>query len=57
MPIPKDELCANCGTDLNWWRKVKKGRVYVDPSDTYYCCKKCWKEYNVVTLKEVKICL
>lgn len=56
MPIPENELCANCGTDLDWWKKVKNGRVYVDDSGTYYCSKKCFKEYQAPTLKEVRIC-
>lgn len=45
--IPEDEICANCGTDLNWWILQPRSKVYRLPSDEYFCSKKCIREHNL----------
>lgn len=56
--IRKDEICADCGTDFEWWlRQTKKNKVYLVSSDDAYCSKKCvynnhGKYEDVVCLKQ-----
>ncbi len=38
-------LCAECGTDLEWWVKEKKKKVYWIDNDDMFCSRKCFKEY------------
>jgi hypothetical protein len=45
--IPKDQDCANCGTDLDWWIKQPRTKVYRILSDEYFCSKKCMKKYSM----------
>ncbi len=54
MKIKESDLCANCGTNLYWWKTVKHKKVWVDNADEMYCSKKCFHECNNPTLKEVK---
>ena len=42
----KNELCVNCGTDLEWWVNTKNKKIYIDEADQLYCSKKCVREYQ-----------
>ncbi len=51
--LPKNELCADCGTDLEWWFYEKKRKIYYTISDEYFCSKKCLNAHYVMRDYEV----
>ena len=50
-------LCANCGTDLNWWVNDKGRTAYHLHNDDYVCSIKCLHIYardyfNLIPIKK-----
>jgi hypothetical protein len=52
----KGSLCAECGTDLEWWVNTKKKKAFWIDNGDLFCSKKCVKDYSLSywNLKEIK---
>jgi hypothetical protein len=38
-------FCEECGTDLEWWIRVKKKKAFWIDNDDMFCSRKCFKDY------------